>query len=104
MQNKPQCHLRVFTLLRVLDFSRIGVPYALKSVNITLAHSAEDAVPDSLVLLFKSKEKLLHIFSFGCVVLGAKTFDYGKILPPCEILNVLFLCVYHRSYKLDFSV
>ena len=41
---------------------------------------------------------LLHILSFGCVVLGAKALDYGKLLPSCEILHVLFGGVEQGTY------
>ena len=51
----------------------IGIASAeLKSVNLGGAHSPENAVLDTLVVLFKRGEQPFHILSFGCVILGAK--------------------------------
>lgn len=92
-------------LFLVLGIGLGGVSSLIaESVYLALADRVEYSVTKSLVASLKLVQKLFHIFSFGCLVLGAYVLYYRKLLPSCEICDVALGGVQHGSDKGYFSV
>ena len=78
----------------LFDLAGVGVLTGqAEAVDLAAAHCVEDAVLYALIRLFKLGQEVLHILSFGCVILGAGRHHYGHRTPSDEVLHVLFGCV-----------
>ena len=76
----------------------------LVSVNLRAAHRVENAVLQSLVVLLKLAEQILHIFSFRSVILGAQRGHNRHRASSDEVLHVLFRGVEQGTDERQLSV
>ena len=78
LYNKIMEDFKCLLVLRII-FQTLHFAYLAESIYFSALYSAEYAVTQPLVLLFKRCEKLFHFLSFSISVGRAGGFYHGKL-------------------------